>query len=290
MAHLIPASAVDRYQAAPPRDTMEAVKCVFTSIRKTLGSSYGTFLQGSFSNGTAISNLEEIDIVAIRRNAPSTVFGGQTTVYPIPWETIFNEVQYQLEASRHYQGATTKDDKFIKVATGLSADVVPAREIAGTDSDPVSIYSKREGRERKHFPRIHHENVLAKDAATQQRFKPAVRMFKYWARSHFPDDAYVAPSFYLECLIYNFADAAFLANPAERFAHIASTIAALNYSRRKIVSVAQDKDVLTDSEWPAAQFQKLQFRLANSVECVKQAIGSWTTSGALQSWRRAFNE
>jgi hypothetical protein len=289
MAHLILVSAIDRYQAAPSPTTVAAVKSLHTNIRDILGSAYETFLQGSYKNDTAIGDLD-VDIVAIRKGTTSSVFTGRPPTNPISWETIFDEVRQRLEASRHYCGKTKLSDKCINVATSFNADVVPAVEIAGTDSDPISIYSRRVGQERKNSPRVHYNNGVAKHKATQERFKPTVRMFKYWAHSHFPDDDQIAPSFYLECLIYNFVDAAFLPDPAERFVHLASTIVGLDYSTQKVFSVAQDKDILVESEWPKAKFQEFRVHLANSLGDVKAAIGSWNGGEAVRLWRRAFNE
>jgi hypothetical protein len=77
-------------------------------------------------------------------------------------------------------------------------------------------------------------------------------MFKMWARNHFPCDGRIVPSFYLECLIYNFADRAFLRDPVERFIHIESVIAGLSYASQRIETVAGDRDILVESEWPRA--------------------------------------
>lgn len=290
MAHLIIASAIDRYQAAPSPSTVAAVKSLHTNIRDTLGSSYETFLQGSYKNDTSISDLNDVDIVAIRKNTTSSVFSSRTATHTISWETIFQEVKQRLEASHHYRGKVATGDKCIKVATGLNADVVPAVEITAAESDPISIYSRRTGEERQNFPRVHYDNGVAKHTATQQRFKPTVRMFKVWARNHFPDGDPLVPSFYLECLIYNFVDAAFLTDSAERFVNIASTIVALDYSTQKVFSVAGDKDILVESEWSRDHFQEFQLHLTSSLRDARAAIGARSASDALRLWRRTFNE
>jgi hypothetical protein len=289
MAHLIPEQAAKRYEAAPPQSTVDAVKRLHTTIRDLLGSSYETFLQGSYKNDTATGGLD-VDIVAIRKNTTSSVFTGISPTNPISWDTIFGEVRSQLESSGYYRGKTTTNDKCITIATQFTADVVPAVKIANLDSDPIAIYSRREGKERKNFPRLHYANAVEKHARTGQLFKPTVRMFKAWARNHFPSDSRIAPSFYLESVVFNFDDTAFLRDPVERFAHIASVIAGLSYASQKIMTVAGDKDVLIESEWPKAQFERFQSELRSSVAEAQAAIRAFTSSEAVRHWRLAFNE
>jgi hypothetical protein len=289
MAHQIPEQAAKRYESAPPQSTVEAVKRLHTTIRDILGSSYETFLQGSYKNDTASNDLD-VDIVAIRKGTTSSVFTGISPINPISWGTIFGEVRSRLEISGYYRGKTRTNDKCITIATQFTADVVPAVQIADLNSDPIAIFSRREGKERRNFPRLHYANGVEKHARSGQLFKPTVRMFKTWARNHFPSDGLVAPSFYLESLVYNFDDTAFLRDPVERFVHIASAIVGLSYASQRIMTVAGDKDVLFESEWPKAQFERFQAELRSSVAEVQAGIGALTSSEAVRRWYRAFNE
>jgi hypothetical protein len=289
MAHLVPEQALHRYEASPTQTTVDAVKSLHTNIRAALGSFYETFLQGSYKNDTATGALD-VDIVAIRKETISSVFNGITPTNPVSWETIFGEVQQRLEANHLYKGKITRGDKCIKVATEFTADVVPAVAITDINSDPIAIYSRKLGQERKNCPRIHYENGIAKHKATLQRYKPTVRMFKNWAGIRFSNDDGIAPSFYLECLIHNSDDNAFLPDPLERFARIASTIVGLDYPKQRVLSVAQDKDILVESEWPKPKFQEFQLHLAASLADVNAAARAHSSGEALRLWRRAFNE
>lgn len=289
MAHLVPAEAARRYQEAPPQSTIEAVKRLHITIRDVLGPSYETFLQGSYKNDTAVGDLD-VDIVAIRKNTTSAVFTGIPSTNPISWETIFSELRSQLEKSGYYRGKSKINDKCVTIATGFAADVVPAVLIGSLGSDPIAIYSRREAKERTNFPRLHYSNGVEKHARTGKLFKPTVRMFKSWARNRFPSDRKIAPSFYLECLIYNFHDSAFIPDPVERFAHFASVIAGLNYFSQRIMTVAGDKDILVESEWQRPQFEQLQRALRSSAAQARWAISASSSTEALRRWRRAFNE
>lgn len=53
MPNLVPEGDAKRYEAAPPQSTIDAVKRLHSTIRDVLGSSYETFLQGSYKNDTA---------------------------------------------------------------------------------------------------------------------------------------------------------------------------------------------------------------------------------------------
>jgi hypothetical protein len=111
-----------------------------------------------------------------------------------------------------------------------------------------------------------------------------------WARNHFPSQGRIVPSFYLECLIYNFADTAFPRDPVERFVYIASVIAGLSYASQKIMTVAGDKDILVELEWPKANFERFQTELRTSLADARAAIRALISTEAARRWRQAFNE
>jgi hypothetical protein len=260
MPNRVPSDAAHLYEAGPSKTTVATVSTLQNNVRAILGSSYETLLQGSYKNDTSISDLNDVDIVAIRKSTTSTVFTNTPSTNPISWETIFDEVCRQLEANGNYSGKTTKSNRCIKIGTSVSVDVVPAIEIAGALTDPIAIYSRSEGKERKNSPRMHYLAGIEKQKSAGDRFKPTVRMFKRWSRQKFANNPRIAPSFYIECLISNFVDSAFLPDPVDRFVHIASVITGLNYRSQKILTVAGDKNVLTETEWSETSF--LQFQLA----------------------------
>ncbi len=290
MPHLISLLAASRYTAAPTQTTVTAVKSLHENIRAVLANAYETFLQGSYKNDTSIPDLNDVDIVAVRRGTYSTHFTGRSGSNPIEWETIFDELRALLEASHHYRGKTEKRDKCVNVATGFSADVVPAIEIVDALTDPIAIYSRSARKERKNSPRLHYQKGVMKQETTDDLYKPTVRMFKRWCRQVIADDD-IAPSFYIECLIYGFSDDSFVLDPVERFHSIASAIAGLDYHRQGgILTVAGDKSILTQDHWSAAAFAEFQHRLRGSVATVGQATGATSQLEADMLWRRAFNE
>jgi hypothetical protein len=296
VSHLIPGAAVARYIASPSDTTSDttvaAVKSLHETIRSVLGANYETFLQGSYRNDTGVADLNDVDIVAVRKSTVSTVFTPNTSVTnSVTWGQIFDEAQAKLESSPHYRGKTEIGDKCITVHTGFKADVVPAVRI-GDDyqTDPIAIYSFREAVERQNYPRIHAAKNTDKHQRTDSAYKPAVRMFKRWARNWFSGTD-TAPSFYVECLIHHVPDDQFhSADMAATFFLVGYWIQENVSTTSLVPSVAGDKDILVEAEWPSASFISFENQLSLSVGNVARALQAQTPEEATTYWRRAFNE
>lgn len=290
MNHLIPQSAIARYAAAPSDSTVAAVKSLHESIRDTLGDGYDTFLQGSYRNDTGVANLNDVDIVAVRKSLMSGVFTSITPSFNnVTWDRIFQDVQDALASSRHYKGKTTRGDKCIKVSTNFSADVVPAVKIAMDGSDPIAIFSFRQGTERKNYPRVHYQNNVAKQARTSDAYKQTVRLFKRWARNWFAGTK-IAPSFYVECLVHSVPDRLFAGDGAASFFMVGNHIVETISPSMKVLSVAGDKDILVSSEWDSARYATFRTTLTPAVTRVAQALKATSAERARTYWQQAFNE
>ena len=76
----------------------------------------------------------------------------------------------------------------------------------------ITFYALREKRWIVNYPKEHYKNGVAKSARTLDRYKRTVRMFKN-ARNHLESTgrigAGLAPSYFVECLLYNAPDWAF---------------------------------------------------------------------------------
>lgn len=289
ISHLIPDTAARRYMAAPAPTIVTAAKSVQETIRSVLGGDYETFLQGSYRNDTGVPDLNDVDVVALRKWTTSAVFGGSTGGGTISWDQIFREIQDRLEASHHYRGKTERGDKCVKVNTNFKADVIPAVRIGDFEDDPIAVYSFREGSERKNYPRDHYERNKEKQARTVDNYKPTVRMFKRWTRNWFSGTD-VAPSFYVECLIHSMQDGFFTSDPPGTFLLVADYIVNKLTRNDVIMSVADDKDILTNAEWSPTRFGTYQAQLSQSLSLVGQAFNATYSTQAERLWREAFNE
>jgi hypothetical protein len=169
---------IDRYSAGPSESKITQVANLQTTIRDVLGDDYDTFLQGSYRNGTAIVDINDVDIVARRRGTNASLSSAQ-------WERLFNAIASKLRSSYRISGTVSIGDKCVKLkGSALNADIVPAVAIGDFDKDPIAIWSRREREERPNYPRTHYSNGVSKHRATLQAFKPTVRLFKRWARQY----------------------------------------------------------------------------------------------------------
>lgn len=178
------------------------------------------YLQGSYKNTTNIRGNSDVDLV-IQFNSiflhnltdeHKRRFGFAAADYK--WEDLRREVK---EALIEYYGIEKVKDgkKTIKLETSfLPADVVVSIQYQkyavspSTDKDyieGIAFSVPSENRWVINYPKHHYHNGTRKNALTQNNYKPAIRMFKN-ARSYLiergaPFD--LAPSYFLECLLYN---------------------------------------------------------------------------------------
>jgi hypothetical protein len=118
--------------------------------------------------------------------------------------------------------------------SGISADVVPAflhrhylpnptRYIEG-----IAFFAQRDHRRIVSFPQQHYKNGVDKQKATDDEYKPTVRMFKN-VRSHLVDSGMMneetAPTYFVECLVFNADNSAFSARTwQDQFAQVYNSI------------------------------------------------------------------
>src|SRR5215218_7279602 len=105
----IPQWLIDHYSAGPLESKVTQVANLQTTIRDVLGvDDYDTFLQGSYRNGTAIADINDVDIVARRKatNAPLS---------PARWESLFNAIASKLRNSYRVSGTVSIGDKCVKL-------------------------------------------------------------------------------------------------------------------------------------------------------------------------------
>jgi hypothetical protein len=273
---------IDRYSAGPSESKVTQVANLQTTIRDVLGDDYDTFLQGSYRNGTAIADINDVDIVARRKatNAPLS---------PAQWESLFNTIASKLRNSYRVSGPVSIGDKCVKLkGTSLNADVVPAVAIGDFTKDPIAIWSRRKKEERSNYPRTHYDNGVRKHRSTFQAFKPTVRLFKRWARQY-PGFDKTAPSFYIECAVHAVPTSRFSTYLPLSFAEVGLEIC--RWSRNTVIkSVAGDKDILVRDEWHLDKFEAFQTKLRPDLQFVVRAMQASTTEEANRLWKLAFGD
>jgi hypothetical protein len=281
---LISKSLIDRYAAGPSKTRRAAVKSLHENIRDALENwgdkKFDTFLQGSYRNDTAIADINDVDIVALYD--PWSSPQSQAN-----WTWLFNHVADILRKTALVTGTVTRGDKCVKLEGSLKADIVPA--VSRTSygyTDPVIVYSRKGYEERPNFPRTHYQNGVNKQAATDDAYKPTVRLFKRWVRQY---EALNAPSFYIECAVHSVPYYYFDSSLPVSMAAVARHL--LTYTRySRIMSVAGDKDILMSTEWAPVDFEAFQGRLRNDLPYIDRAISASTQTEADRLWKLAFGD
>lgn len=203
------------------------------------------YLQGSYGNSTNIYADSDVDIVVQYNsvydwNISALSQQQQLLFQALPkvsytWRQFYVPV---VESLQSYFGATAVDpgNKAIKVKlpSGRTADVVAAQQhrkfhsfqTPQIESHVEGIrFEDRSGRVIINYPKEHLKNGEDKNspARTNYRYKQTVRMFKN-ARNAAIDKRLIssdlAPSYFLECLIYNVPDNLFLSGRQETFAGV----------------------------------------------------------------------
>jgi hypothetical protein len=248
--------------------------------------------QGSYRNDTATKNINDVDVVILRKSVVSTVFSRERYSTTIPWENIRNEIFGILSKYKAYEGRLSPDDKCFRLSVGYDVDIVPAVRIAPRwEDDPIAIWDASVG-EISTSQRTHSDNCEIKNQDTDEAFKPIVRMFKWWARRNVPKRG--APSFYVESLLYNLSNYLFTGNYGTDFVDITKAILdnlrpnAAAAAGNQITTPGENKALFTESEWSNANYSVFYGQLLRSYESMRRASGAASIQLAIGYWKEIF--
>ncbi len=220
--------------------THDSIRYALTQYSFPDGVSYDVYLHGSYRNSTNIRGDSDVDLVVQLDSTFSFDISDLTAeegeragreIIPATylWKAFRSDVLIALR--NHYETQlVTEGHKSIKLAAGsgrLNADIVVCTQYRKYTSFPsyaqarfvegMCFYALPEWRQIINYPKLHYDKGAKKSDETNQRFKPAVRMFKN-ARSYMVDKGMIdedcAPSYFLECLVYNMPSSQF-ANSCE---------------------------------------------------------------------------
>ncbi len=232
----IPESQLERWSHQGATESSaaayQAVRNAIERSAKLQTHSVEVYLQGSYRNSTNIRGESDVDIVVQSRatffyNVEQLSGADRQTVEALPaatygWDEFRADV---LAALISYFGAPRVVDrnKCITVLNaggiGISADVVPAfthrRYIRSlTYVEGIAFRTQRDHRLIVNYPKQHYDNGVDKQDRTGSEFKATVRIYKN-ARSDLVDKGAMtealAPSYFIECLMFNVPDSVFIA-------------------------------------------------------------------------------
>ena len=203
-----------------------ASKQAHVSIRDAIASDdrlmefrHEVLLQGSYKNNTNLRKDSDVDLVvclAYRLSPGLAELSGNRLQENASHQAAHKHWQsFRQRALRvmrnTYGDAVTSGRKTIKLAKGdlpADADLV----VTLSYKEGIALYLPDERRWIASFPQQHHEQGRKKDEATGRRLKRTVRMFKA-ARNRLVERKMLtkddAPSYFIECLLFNVPDRLF---------------------------------------------------------------------------------
>ncbi|MDA8381493.1 MAG: nucleotidyltransferase [Betaproteobacteria bacterium] len=215
------------------------------------GKNFKVFLQGSYGNDTNIYAESDVDIVIRLDDCFHSDLESLSNDEKSAYKQAFRDATYThadfkrdvLSVLERQYGSTVKaGDKAIAINASGSrrkSDVIVATQFrryfkfqSASDSEYVEgiCFFNAAGERIANYPKQHSANLTTKHQDSAKRLKPMVRVFKNM-RSRMVDDgmikADIAPSYYIEGLLYNVPNEKFTNSYQDCVANI------LNWYRRE---------------------------------------------------------
>lgn len=234
--------------AVTARDTHTAIRAVLKDSSYLSEHEFDLYLQGSYRNATNIRGDSDVDLVAELQSAyyanieqlterEKQAYEQDRTSANYSWHDFRRDV---IAALKERYGSAVDDTAKccvkVKANSGrLPADIVVCLEYrlytrfnSHSDSEyipGIKFLNLENNNWIINFPKEHHKNGNDKNASgrTKQNYKPTIRMFKN-ARKRLIDRGMMlkgtAPSYFIECLLYNVPDSCFIGTFQERYLKI----------------------------------------------------------------------
>lgn len=275
----------------PTQSKVEKISRLQNYIRDLLGTEYHTFLQGSYRNKTAVNDINDVDIVVVKK----MTFSGTYSEVPLTgniilWDQIYSEIEQKISSQNKYKWKIERGNKCIKVNGEFNVDIVPAIQVVrNIENDPICIYSWNDQQEILNYPQLHIHNGQIKNSNTNQNYKKLVRLFKNWKLNHFGLlDNEIISSHKIESIIYNLENNIFTGDFPADFINAVTAIHNSLRVHRPLVSSVCGSEYVCDN-W---EFSKKLIVIHKLQESQNYAIKAINTSSQLEAdeyWKKAFN-
>ncbi len=251
----IPESQLSRWSHHGPQEasirTHQTIRSALEDYTWPQGMTYNVFLQGSYRNDTNTRGDSDVDVVL---ELKSTFYYDATSLPEFDRGVLRASIppathswnDFRCEALRALQdgfpwGSVVQGNKALKLKENpprLAADVVVCAEHRRYTSpweyvQGITFWALRDNYQVINYPRRHYKNGAAKSVCTFDRYKRTVRMFKNarnFMESNGIINAELAPSYFIESLIYNAPDAAFQPGFQDTYYSIVKWMASTNLS------------------------------------------------------------
>ncbi|WP_457094600.1 nucleotidyltransferase domain-containing protein [Microvirga sp. P5_D2] len=242
----IPEAQLDTWSGigsvAQSRDTYATIKSALeASDAAYAGKDYSVFLQGSYGNDTNVYAESDVDVVIVLNDiyfhdienlsgAEKASFNQAWVAASYSYTDFKRDVLAQLR--RKFGQQVDPGDKAIAIpASGnrRKADVIVAAQFRryhqfqslSNEAYTTGIcFWNGSGVQIANYPKQHSENLTTKHQATASWLKPTIRIFKNMRNRMVADgkiEAGLAPSYYLEGLLYNVPADKFGRNHSDTF-------------------------------------------------------------------------
>jgi hypothetical protein len=210
---------------------------------------YKIFLQGSYGNDTNIYKESDVDVVIrldstfykdlsrLSETEQACYAAAGFTAAEYPYASFKKDVVAAL--SKSFQSDVKPGTKAINIlpkGNRRSADVITACQfrrykkflsLSNQEYEEGICFWASDGTQIENYPKQHSANCTTKHQNTSNMFKPVVRIFKNMRTRLVEDgtiDSALAPSYYLEGLLYNVPNPEF-----EKSTYQAAVLACLNW-------------------------------------------------------------
>jgi predicted nucleotidyltransferase len=214
--------------------TEDVLRDALRRSRRLEGCEFEIFLQGSFANRTYTKQSSDVDLVVMMTLPLQENIEALGPVGRSNFNARYEQSEYDWQAFRKDVLAALRERYFVKEGSKcidihhwdsmlrVPADILPAIEyrkyhsfpLPGVEHYDAGVYFRdSRGRPIVNYPKQHQENGRYKDRSTRGRFTAVVRAVKA-ARKELAAreiDVPAAPSYFVECLLYNLPDEVFTA-------------------------------------------------------------------------------
>ena len=283
---VIPEPDLNRWSNHGPQassiQTHEAIRAALESYSWPEHVTYDFFLQGSYSNDTNIRGDSDVDVILKFNHCFHYDWSRLDSCDQAELEKTFQPATYLWDDFRRdafaaldnkFHAFIEQDNKSIKLKAALprlAADVVVCLEYRKYTSlnsfvEGITFYALQDKRWIINYPQEHRKNGAAKNSRTLDRYKPAVRMLKN-ARNHLVDNKVIrrslAPSYFMECLIYNAPDNVFKKDLQETYRCIVDWMVHSDISKAVCPNKQQYLFGTSPVQWSLEDAKALSNRLA----------------------------
>lgn len=227
------------------KDTYATIKGVLEDANAPYASrSYASFLQGSYGNDTNVYGVDsDVDVVLRCDSMFYYDLSSMAEAEQVSFKNIHGTAEYHYRdfkkdvtdwLTKKFPNFVDLGDKAIRIKASNNrrdADVLPCAQFRrylkfnGTNDasyvEGISFFMP-DGTQIINYPKQHSANMTTKHQATNNRLKPMVRIVKNMRNRMVTDGmlaAGIAPSYYLEGLLYNAPTALFETSYASTFSN-----------------------------------------------------------------------